>query len=225
MTYAFKESLSKSAKMEAATVPAAAPPAKDISANFVSDDISADLVSDDISDADVFVTEAIDDESADVQLAVATADTSRVPANVPPNVFRFSELPFELQLEVWEYAIEFETNVLLNPSIFDRARHYYYRNGLRYPTPYAGFIRSASQIWNLKKDKLQYPVRLAMMGVCRLSRKYALEQWKKELEGIVLSLDGSTPNDRFWFNGAKKEILGMLDERVKGIVRRMKGEV
>lgn len=209
--------------MEGATVPAAAP-AKDISASFVSDEISADVVCDDMSDGAVFTDEAVDDEGADDQLAAATADTSQSPATVPPGTFRFNELPYELQLEVWEYAIEFETNAPLDENIFERTRHHYYRNGTRFPTPYAGFIRSASHIWNLKNNTWQYPIRFAMMSVCRLSRKYALEQWRKELEGLVVNLDNSTSNDRFWLKGAREVIVGMLDARVKGLVQRLKGE-
>lgn len=62
-----------------------------------------------------------------------------------------------------------------------------------------------------------------MMAVCRVSRKYALEQWKKEIEAIVVTLNehNSKPTDRFWLTNTRAELLGLLDARIQGLIRRL----
>lgn len=144
---------------------------------------------------------------------------------VPGGTFQFNDLPYELQMEIWEYLRDDEADsTTLDQNFFFDMRIPLHRFPNRFPYPYAAFIKTSMRVYKNGGPNLQFATRRAMMGVCRLSRKYALEAWKKDLEGIVTNLDGFSPNDRFWVNGTKDDLVKLLDARIKGLVRRMNGE-
>ena len=144
---------------------------------------------------------------------------------VPGGTFQFDDLPYELKMEIWEYLRDDEADsTTLDQNFFFDMRIPLHRFPNRFPYPYAAFIKTSMRVYKNGGPDLQFATRRAMMGVCRLSRKYALEAWKKDLEGIVTNLGGFSSNDRFWVNGTKESLVKMLDARIKGLVRRMNGE-
>lgn len=143
----------------------------------------------------------------------------------PGGTFLFDDLPYELKMEIWEYLRDDEADsTTLDQNFFFDMRIPLHRFPNRFPHPYAAFIKTSMRVYKNGGPELQFTIRRAMMGVCRLSRKYALEAWKKDLEGIVTNLGGFSSNDRFWVNGTKESLVKMLDARIKGLVRRMNGE-
>lgn len=144
---------------------------------------------------------------------------------VPGGTFQFDDLPYELKMEIWEYLRDDEADsTTLDQNFFFDMRIPLHRFPNRFPHPYSAFIKTSTRVYKNGGPDLQFATRRAMMGVCRLSRKYALEAWKKDLEDIVTNLGGFSSNDRFWVNGTKESLVKMLDARIKGLVRRMNGE-
>ena len=164
---------------------------------------------------------------ADSQALINTHTTAQGDGTlfVPGGSFQFDDLPYELKMEIWEYLRDDEADsTTLDQNFFFDMRIPLHRFPNRFPYPYAAFIKTSMRVYKNGGPDLQFATRRAMMGVCRLSRKYALEAWKKDLEGIVTNLGGFSSNDRFWVNGTKESLVKMLDARIKGLVRRMNGE-
>ena len=164
----------------------------------------------------------IDSEALAITQTAAQGDGT---VFVPGGSFQFDDLPYELKMEIWEYLRDDEADsTTLDQNFFFDMRIPLHRFPNRFPNPYAAFIKTSMRVYKNGGPDLQFATRRAMMGVCRLSRKYALEAWKKDLEGIVTNLGGFSSNDRFWVNGTKESLVKMLDARIKGLIRRMNGE-
>lgn len=134
---------------------------------------------------------------------------------------RFSELPLEIQSEIWRYAatpapagillpqagtlnIVLRHHTMLEESFFVLISPYYmaYWRDVFHSSGY----RLACRISQARKS---------LMGTCSLARRVALEMWRKDVESIQITLLPDKLRDR---EAALRDVKGQIIMLLDGLI-------
>lgn len=144
---------------------------------------------------------------------------------------RFPQLPTEVQMLVWKFAVSLKVAKLDKKFVYYIGR----RIGLSLEGPLHGIIRQAF-FMNTSKALLpilipfhpeasmdgslgnMYTVARAhgqLLGRCRLSRQVVLETWRTDVAAIVVLERRLCGYDKVFMKDAKGKGLGLLDELIE----------